>query len=54
MFYVGLDIHTKHISICVLSEKGQLVHRAQVRTIEDVGADFLIDGGATAISAVGA
>jgi hypothetical protein len=24
MFYVGLDIHTKHISICVLSETGQV------------------------------
>jgi len=36
MFYVGLDIHTKHISICVLSEKGQLVRRAQVRTIEEM------------------
>jgi transposase len=36
MFYVGLDIHTKHISICALSEKGQLVLRAQVRTIEEM------------------
>jgi transposase len=36
MFYVGLDIHTKHISICVLSENGQLVRRAQVRTIEEM------------------
>ncbi len=36
MFYVGLDIHTKHISICALSERGQLVLRAQVRTIEEM------------------
>jgi transposase len=36
MFYVGLDIHTKHISICALNEKGQLVRRAQVRTIEEM------------------
>jgi transposase len=36
MFYVGLDIHTKHIAICVLSEKGQLVRRALVRTIEEM------------------
>jgi hypothetical protein len=36
MFYVGLDIHTKHISICALSDKGQLVRRAQVRTIEEM------------------
>ena len=25
MFSVGLDIHTKHITLCVLSDKGQLV-----------------------------
>jgi hypothetical protein len=36
MFYVGLDIHTKHISICALNERGQLVLRAQVRTIEEM------------------
>jgi hypothetical protein len=24
MFYVGLDIHTKHISICALNETGQV------------------------------
>jgi hypothetical protein len=27
MYYVGLDIHTKRISICVLSETGQLVRQ---------------------------
>ena len=36
MYYVGLDIHTKHISICVLSETGQLVRRCQVRGIEEM------------------
>lgn len=36
MFYVGLDIHSKHISICVLNEAGQLVHRNQVRTIDQM------------------
>src|SRR6516164_3667471 len=36
MYYVGLDIHTKRISICVLSEVGQLVRRAQVRDIEEM------------------
>jgi transposase len=36
MFYVGLDIHTKHISMCALNERGQLVRRAQVRTIEEM------------------
>jgi hypothetical protein len=25
MFYVGLDIHSKWISVCVLSETGQVV-----------------------------
>ena len=36
MFYVGLDIHSKRISICVLNETGQVVHRSQVRTIEEM------------------
>jgi transposase len=36
MFYVGLDIHTKHISICVLSATGQVAHRSRVRRIEEV------------------
>ena len=36
MFYVGLDIHTKHISICALSETGQVAHRSRVRRIEEM------------------
>ena len=36
MYYVGLDIHTKRISICVLSEVGQLVRRCQVRGIPEM------------------
>jgi hypothetical protein len=36
VFYVGLDIHTKRISICVLSETGQLVRRCQVRGIPEM------------------
>ncbi len=36
MYYVGLDIHTKRISICVLSETGQPVRRCQVRGIEEM------------------
>ena len=36
MFHVGLDIHTKRISICALDEKGQVVHRSQVRGIPDL------------------
>jgi transposase len=36
MFHVGLDIHTKRISICALDEKGQVVLRSQVRGIQDL------------------
>jgi hypothetical protein len=36
MFYVGLDIHDKRIAICVLSENGHVVRRAQVRTIDEM------------------
>jgi predicted NBD/HSP70 family sugar kinase len=36
MFYIGLDIHTKHISICALSETGQVAHRSRVRRIEEM------------------
>ncbi len=36
MFHVGLDIHTKHISICALDERGQVVHRSRVRAIQDM------------------
>jgi len=36
MFYVGLDIHTKHIALCVLNESGQVVRRARVRGIDEM------------------
>jgi transposase len=36
MYYVGLDIHTTRISICVLDEAGQLVRRCQVRGIPEM------------------
>src|SRR5215471_13141122 len=36
MFHLGLDIHTKRIAICALDEKGQVVHRSQVRSILDL------------------
>jgi transposase len=36
MFYVGLDIHTKHISICALNDTGQVAHRSRVRSIEEM------------------
>ena len=36
MLYAGLDIHSKHISLCVLSETGQVARRAKVRGIEEM------------------
>jgi hypothetical protein len=30
MFYVGLDIHAKHIAICVLNETGQFVAESTI------------------------
>lgn len=36
MLHVGLDIHSTRISICVLNETGQVVHRSQVRGIEEM------------------
>jgi transposase len=36
MLYVGLDIHTKHIALCVLNETGQVVQRARVRGLEEL------------------
>ena len=36
MYYVGLDIHSKRIAICVLNETGQVTHRSQVRGIEEM------------------
>jgi transposase len=36
MLHVGLDIHSTRITICVLDERGQVVRRAQVRTIEEM------------------
>ena len=36
MFYVGLDIHSKHISICALNETGQVVHRSKVRSVDQM------------------
>ncbi len=34
MLYVGLDIHTKHITLCVLSQTEQFVRRARVRGLD--------------------
>jgi transposase len=36
MLHVGLDIHSKRIALCVLGETGQVVRRAQVRTIDEM------------------
>jgi transposase len=36
MFYVGLDIHSQRIAICVLNETGPVTHRSQVRGIEEM------------------
>jgi hypothetical protein len=36
MFHVGVDIHSKRIALCVLSETAQVVRRAQVRTIDEM------------------
>jgi hypothetical protein len=36
MFYVGLDFHEKRIAIRVLAQTGQIVRRAQVRTIDEM------------------
>lgn len=34
MLYVGLDLHSKHISICVLDERGNRVLRTEVGTVD--------------------
>jgi transposase len=36
MLYVGLDIHSSHISICALSETGQVAHRSRARSIQEM------------------
>ena len=36
MLYVGLDIHSKRISICVLTSAGKIMHRSQVKTIDQM------------------
>jgi transposase len=36
MLYVGLDIHSRRIAICVLNQTGQVARRAQVRTLDEM------------------
>ena len=35
MFYVGLDIHSKHLTMCVLDENGKVFRRAKLSTIHE-------------------
>ncbi len=36
MFYVGLDVHVKYVTICVLDKNGKLFQRCQTRTTEQL------------------
>ena len=36
MLYVGLDVHVKHITICVLNKNGKLLQRCQLPCLDDV------------------
>jgi len=36
MLYVGLDIHSKHIALCVLNQTGQAIRRARVRGLDEM------------------
>ena len=36
MLSVGLDLHDKRIAICVLGQTGQIVRRAQVRSLDEM------------------
>jgi transposase len=36
MFHVGLDIHSKRITICILGETGQIFRRCTARSIEEM------------------
>jgi transposase len=36
MLYVGLDIHARQITICVLDDQGQVYRRCQVRRIDQM------------------
>lgn len=36
MFYVGLDVHRKSISICVLNEDGKVIRQERVREVDEL------------------
>ena len=45
MFYVGLDVHKRSISVCVLDDKGKVVRRDRFRDIDRlIDSFFLIPG----------
>ena len=36
MFYVGLDIHSKYITICILNQNGKVHRRCSVRQLDQM------------------
>ena len=36
MFYVGLDIHSKYICVCILNDNGKIVQRLKVRQVDQM------------------
>jgi hypothetical protein len=36
MFYVGLDLHSKQITVCILDDNGKVVERSQVRQLDQL------------------
>ena len=36
MYFIGLDVHSKYITVCVLTDKGEIYHRCTVKCIGDV------------------
>ncbi len=36
MYYIGLDIHIRHITFCIINETGQLIERGKVHTAKQI------------------
>ena len=36
MLYVGLDIHSKNIFVCILDDNGKMMQRATVRQVDQM------------------
>ena len=36
MLYIGLDIHIRHITFCILDENGQIVERGKCQTLQQI------------------